>query len=154
MSVADLLNNALEVLARPLSNRGIAVRWTSEDRAVQVRGVKTDLEQAVLFAVFYAMQVLEATPPEQRAIEIQFVGMSTANADDLDAVSILIHAARERVTWQPTASLSDGVQQIHAALARNGGHFHVEAIASAMRLQLTLPANLSNKTRPNVPAAN
>ena len=73
MPMANLLDGALEVLARPLGNRGILVQWCSVDRAVQVRGVKTDMEQAALFAVFYAMLALEASPPGQRTLGIAMV---------------------------------------------------------------------------------
>ena len=141
MPMANLLDGALEVLARPLGNRGIIVQWCSLDRAVQVRGVKTDMEQAALFAVFYAMLALEASPPGQRTLGIAMVLHGATDAGEAETVAMAVGGADAQATLQTVPSLSDGVQRVQAALARNGGHFSVEGKAPAVHLQLTLPAN-------------
>ena len=137
---SDLLDAALGVLSRPLSNRGIVVQWCSVDRAVQVQGVKTDMEQAALFAIFYAMRSLEARPAGQRTLGVEMELHVNTDGAEAEKVTLAIGGADAQATLQSVDNLSEGIQEVQTALALNGGHFRLEGKASALRLLLTLPA--------------
>ena len=63
------------------------------------------------------------------------------DAGEAETVAMAVGGADAQATLQTVPSLSDGVQRVQAALARNGGHFSVAGKAPAVHLQLTLPAN-------------